>query len=42
MPILTAIILAAFVGYGTAWYLGAIEGNFALLQRIGRAGHHAG
>ena len=31
MPILTAIILAAFVGYGTAWYLGAIEGNFALL-----------
>ncbi|MFT4193329.1 signal peptidase I [Ottowia sp.] len=31
MPILTAIILAAFVGYGGAWYFGAIEGNFALL-----------
>ena len=31
MPILTAIILAAFVGYGSAWYFGAIEGNFALL-----------
>ena len=31
MPILTAIILAAFVGYGAAWYTGAIEGNFALL-----------
>jgi signal peptidase I len=24
-------VLAAFVGYGTAWYLGAVEGNFALL-----------
>mgnify|MGYP003597178185 CR=1 FL=1 len=31
MPILTAIILAAFVGYGASWYFGAIEGNFALL-----------
>ena len=31
MPILTAIILSAFVGYGAAWYLGAIEGNFSLL-----------
>ncbi len=31
MPILTAIILAAFVGYGASWYLGLIEGNFALL-----------
>ena len=31
MPILTAFVLAAFVGYGTAWYLGVIEGNFALL-----------
>ena len=31
MPILTAIVLAAFVGYGAAWYTGAIEGNFALL-----------
>ena len=31
MPILTAFVLAAFVGYGTAWHLGVIEGNFALL-----------
>ena len=31
MPILTAIILAAFVGYAAAWYTGSIEGNFALL-----------
>ncbi|NBO77456.1 MAG: signal peptidase I, partial [Betaproteobacteria bacterium] len=28
---LTAFVLAAFVGYGGAWYLGYIEGNFALL-----------
>ena len=31
MPILTAAVLAAFVGYATAWYFGAVEGNFALL-----------
>ena len=31
MQILTAIILAAFVAYGAAWYTGSIEGNFALL-----------
>ena len=31
MPFITAIILAGFVGYGAAWYLGMIEGNFALL-----------
>jgi len=31
MPFLTAIVLAAFAGYGTAWYLGFVEGNFALL-----------
>lgn len=31
MPFFTAIILAGFVGYGAAWYLGMIEGNFALL-----------
>ena len=31
MPFLTAIILASFAGYGTAWYLGFVEGNFALL-----------
>ncbi len=31
MPVLTAFILAAFAGYGGAWYLGFLEGNFALL-----------
>jgi signal peptidase I len=31
MSTLTAFVLAAFVGYGGAWYLGHIDGNFALL-----------
>jgi signal peptidase I len=31
MQILTSFILAAFVGYIGAWYLGVVEGNFALL-----------
>ncbi len=31
MSTLTAFVLAAFVGYGASWYLGYIEGNFALL-----------
>ncbi|MBL0423131.1 signal peptidase I [Ramlibacter sp. AW1] len=31
MPALTAAVLAAFVAYAGAWYLGYIEGNFALL-----------
>jgi signal peptidase I len=31
MPILTAFILAAFVAYGGGWYLGYVEGNFALM-----------
>ncbi|MFD0667656.1 signal peptidase I [Ramlibacter sp. MAHUQ-53] len=31
MPTLTAAVLAAFIGYAGAWYIGAIEGNFALL-----------
>src|SRR4051794_2524269 len=31
MPVLTAAILAAFVGYAGAWYFGVLEGNFALL-----------
>ena len=31
MQYVTAAILAAFVGYVGAWYVGAIEGNFALL-----------
>ncbi len=31
MSTLTGFVLAAFASYGTAWYLGFIEGNFALL-----------
>ncbi len=31
MPFLTAAVLAAFAGYAGAWYLGYVEGNFALL-----------
>ena len=31
MQVLTSFILAAFVGYAGAWYLGVLEGNFALL-----------
>lgn len=31
MQALTSLILAAFAAYGGAWYLGKIEGNFALL-----------
>ena len=31
MPLLTALVLSAFVAYGAAWYSGRIEGNFALL-----------
>jgi signal peptidase I len=31
MSSITALVLAAFVGYGAAWYLGAVEGNFSLL-----------
>ena len=31
MPILTAIVLAAFGGYIAGWYFDMIEGNFALL-----------
>ena len=31
MPVLTAAVLAAFAGYAGAWYLGIVEGNFALL-----------
>ncbi|MBS0293927.1 MAG: signal peptidase I [Proteobacteria bacterium] len=31
MQYITAAVLAAFVGYIGAWYMGAIEGNFALL-----------
>ena len=31
MQALTSVILAAFVGYCGAWYMGVVEGNFALL-----------
>ncbi len=31
MPAFTALVLAAFGAYAAAWYVGAIEGNFALL-----------
>ena len=31
MQYLTAAVLAAFVGYIGAWYVGLVEGNFALL-----------
>jgi signal peptidase I len=31
MPALTAAILACFAAYAGAWYLGRVEGNFALL-----------
>jgi signal peptidase I len=31
MSSLTAAVLAVFVGYGTAWYFGLVEGNFSLL-----------
>ncbi|WP_443082397.1 signal peptidase I [Tepidimonas sp.] len=31
MSALTGVVLAAFVGYGVAWYAGFIDGNFSLL-----------
>ncbi|MEO7886090.1 MAG: signal peptidase I [Polaromonas sp.] len=31
MSSITAVVLAAFVGYGAAWYFGVVEGNFSLL-----------
>jgi signal peptidase I len=31
MGTLTGVVLGAFVGYGVAWYFGAIDGNFSLL-----------
>ena len=31
MSSITAVVLAAFVAYGVAWYFGLVEGNFALL-----------
>lgn len=37
MPVLTAAVLAAFVGYAGAWYLELVEGNFALLLFLATA-----
>ncbi len=34
MGSITAVILAAFVGYAVAWYTGQVEGNFALLLML--------
>jgi len=34
MQFLTSLVLAAFVGYIGGWYLGYIEGNFALLLML--------
>jgi signal peptidase I len=31
MSAITAVVLAAFVGYGAAWYFGMVDGNFSLL-----------
>jgi signal peptidase I len=31
MQAITSAVLAAFVGYGAAWYFGKVEGNFSLL-----------
>ena len=31
MPFLTSLVLAAFVTYAGAWFMGAVEGNFAFL-----------
>ncbi len=31
MSSITAVVLAVFVGYGGAWYFGAVDGNFSLL-----------
>lgn len=31
MSSITAALLAAFVGYGAAWYFGVVEGNFSLM-----------
>jgi signal peptidase I len=37
MPVITAAVLAAFVGYAGAWYFGMVEGNFALLLFLATA-----
>jgi len=37
MPTLTAFVLAAFASYAASWYLGLLEGNFALLLLVATA-----
>lgn len=37
MPFVTSLILAAFVGYAGSWYMGLVEGNFALLLMLATA-----
>ena len=37
MQFLTSLVLAAFVGYAGSWYLGYLEGNFALLLLLATA-----
>jgi len=37
MQVLTSFVLAAFVGYASAWYFGVLEGNFALLLFLATA-----
>ncbi|WP_092001240.1 signal peptidase I [Polaromonas sp. OV174] len=37
MSSITAVVLAAFVGYGAAWYFGVVEGNFSLLLFLATA-----
>ncbi|MBS3996139.1 MAG: signal peptidase I [Hydrogenophaga sp.] len=34
MSAVTGVVLAAFVGYAAAWYMGVVEGNFALLLML--------
>ena len=31
MSSITTLVLAVFVGYGAAWYMGVVEGNFSML-----------
>jgi len=37
MPVLTALVLGAFGLYGLAWFLGLVQGNFALLLLLATA-----
>ncbi len=37
MPVLTAFVLGAFALYGAAWFMGVLQGNFALLLFLATA-----